>query len=507
MKNKDNIFLWLLFGLLLLPSLWGLLHSGFFVSDDGHWMVIRLSAFYQAFVSGQIPTRFLPQLNNGYGYPVADFLYPLFLYLGSLMHLFKIPLVSTIKILFGLSLLFSAIGAFFWLRKIFQKSAAFVGALVYLYFPYHLFDIYTRGSMGELVSLAILPFVFLFIENANSLGISIGIGLLITAHNTLALLFLPIIFIYLLLKKTPWKLIAGEFAVGLGLSAFFWLPALFDKQFTVFGNTLVSDPSHYFLTVRTYSLVGWVSVVVFLSVFFVKKFWQNKLVLFFWLVGIVGIFMATNASQFLWRNNFLQQFVQFPFRFLSLTIPGAAFVAACTMHAFRKNLMLSILLIALLGFSTFSYIFPKTYDMSPDSFYATNMDTTTVQNEYMPVWVQKRLPYDTEKIHIADKNGQVTIFKEKGTFMSAQVISPHATTVQVGFIYFPGWNIWVDGKKIAIHPSERTGLLSFSMPSGSHRVQVFFGETPIRLFADAISIVSILLILLYNFFLKKKYEK
>src|SRR3989344_3219366 len=68
--------------LLMIPSIWFLLLPGFFESDDGEWMIIRFSAFYQALADGQFPVRFLGRLNNGYGYPVADFLYPGFMYLG-----------------------------------------------------------------------------------------------------------------------------------------------------------------------------------------------------------------------------------------------------------------------------------------------------------------------------------------------------------------------------------------------------------------------------------------
>ena len=65
-----------------------LFRPGFIVTDDGNWMVIRLSAFYQSLRDGQFPVRFLGRLNFSYGYPVANFLYPGFMYIGSLLHAF-----------------------------------------------------------------------------------------------------------------------------------------------------------------------------------------------------------------------------------------------------------------------------------------------------------------------------------------------------------------------------------------------------------------------------------
>ena len=63
--------------------LWPLFRHGFFITDDGDWMVIRLSAFYQSLADGQFPVRFLGRLYHNYGYPVSNFLYPGFLYVGS----------------------------------------------------------------------------------------------------------------------------------------------------------------------------------------------------------------------------------------------------------------------------------------------------------------------------------------------------------------------------------------------------------------------------------------
>src|SRR6266498_4351646 len=80
-KMKKKIFLSLLFIILFsLPAILPLLHPGFFSTDDGEWMIIRLSAFYPAFADGQFPVRFMERLNFGYGYPVAEFLYPGIMY-------------------------------------------------------------------------------------------------------------------------------------------------------------------------------------------------------------------------------------------------------------------------------------------------------------------------------------------------------------------------------------------------------------------------------------------
>src|ERR1035437_8354381 len=141
--KKHSRLIFLLFALTFsIPAVLGLTHSGFPLTDDGNWLLIRFSSFFQSLRGGEFPVRFLLRLNNGYGYPVAAFLYPLFMYLSVPIHILGINFVNTIKILLGLCLITSSLFTFLWLRKIFDNLSALVGAVFLVYFPYHLFDVY-----------------------------------------------------------------------------------------------------------------------------------------------------------------------------------------------------------------------------------------------------------------------------------------------------------------------------------------------------------------------------
>lgn len=217
--------------ILLLPAIWPLLQSGFFISDDGDWMVIRLSAFHETLRSGQFPVRYLERLNHGLGYPVTNFLYPLPFYLGEIIHLLGFNFIDSIKILFVLSLILGAMFMYLY--------AGFFAAVVYTYFPYRLFDIYKRQSLGESVAFVFLPLIFYFIDKKKTIFAALATAALITSHNVIAFIFLPIIFFY----SKNLKLIL----LALLLSAWFWLPALYDLQYTVAPKTTVSDFTKYFL--------------------------------------------------------------------------------------------------------------------------------------------------------------------------------------------------------------------------------------------------------------------
>jgi len=494
-KKNSKILFFLLAVVITIPAIIGLIHQGFPLTDDGNWMVIRFSAFYEALRNGQFPVRFLFRLNNGFGYPVADFLYPLFMYIGVPIHILGFNFVNTIKIILGLSLVFSSIFTYLWLRKLFDKLSSLIGASLYTYFPYHLWDVYKRGSVGEVLALAVLPFIFWQIENKNALFTGFGIALLITSHNSLALIFLPFIFLYMLIKKSSVISLLKTFILGFGLSAFFWLPALYDKQFTVFDKTGVSDISNYFISVKDLNILGLVffAVVTLSIVLFIRS--KDKLSGFFLTTSLLLTVLIFPFSFSIWRYLPFVNFIQFPFRLISFIILGLSFLLSYQLNLFKGKLkiLLTVSYLILIIISAKDFILPKDYQIFPDSFYSTNQDSTTVKNEYMPKWV-KVIPIAMASERVALINGQakvqnVTTNGNRATF-SINALSQ--TQVQFNTVYFPGWKVKVDGKEIPISYNNDNGLIRFLINPGNHNVNISFGETPLRMISDLISLVSLI---------------
>lgn len=507
MKKIVFIFVFFLF---LLPALWGIVHAGFFLSDDGNWMVIRFSAFIEALKSPQFPVRFLPRLNNGFGYPVSDFLYPLFMYIGIPIKLLGISFVQTIKIIFASSLIGSAIFSYLWLESRFSKIAALMGALVYVYFPYHLFDLYSRGSIGEMVALAIVPFLFWQIEKKNLLGSAVGISLLILAHNTLALLFLPIAIVYLFLQKRV-RLLPAILAIVLGIlsAAFFWFPALYDSQFTIFQSTVVANISGYFLTQKNISLVGLLFFFLFAhGLYLGSQKRSGRRVWFFLVVAGFSLFFATPASQLIWQYTPLPKVVQFPWRFLSLCILSSAFIVAYIVHKTdRWKRVIVVVYIVLVAFSAYSFLFPHTYQYYPDTFYTTNQASTTVKDEYTPLWQKSHMPNSkTNNLEIVEGNGVVISQHTRGTHISGQISLRDPSVLRVNFVYFPGWKILIDAKEQQISYDNSYGLMQVGLSRGIHSVQAYFTETPIRLVADICSFLAVIFVIGIGLRIKK-YDK
>ena len=499
-ENKKTLLFILLILLFSLPAVFSLLRPGFFKSDDGEWMVIRASAFYQALREGQFPVRFLERLNYGYGYPVANFLYPGFLYLSVIIHLLGFSFVSAIKIIFGLSMVFSAVFSFLWLSKFFDKYSATLGSLVYLYLPYHLYDLYVRGSIGEILALAIVPFLLWMIEINNFFITTIAIFALILSHNTLALLFLPLIIIYALLRKTmDFRRFLSAIIFGVLMSSFFTIPAMLELGNTYFQSTQVSSISSYFPDI---SLISYPVIAIFLlgifGFMYDKK--KEKVFIFFIVITSVSLFFVFKESEIIWKA-LPSSFIQFPFRLLSVTILGISFITATIASRFKryKYIFVGIVILLLVIFSS-PYLIPKEFVQRGDGFYTTNEATTTVKDEYTPLWVkEKPTKHYKSKVEVID--GQVKIqnlnHNSKEVRFDAQVDS--SANIRINTIYYPGWDVFVNGQKTKIDFNNPQGVIGFNLDKSAKSVYVVFHETPLRLIADLLSFISLAVLLFASF--------
>lgn len=487
---KKSILLILILIIFSIPAIYPLFNKGFFQSDDGEWMIIRAASFYSALADGQFPVRYLSSLNYGYGYSVANFLYPGFMYLSVFIHVLGFGFVDTIKIILGLSMVGSAIFSFLWLSKIFDKFPAFIGSIFYLYLPYHLSDLYKRGSVGEILALAIIPFILWQIERKNFFWTILGISFLILSHNTLALLFLPIIIFYMLrisnIRSTLRTLI-----ISLGISSFFWIPALFDLQYTVFSKTKVSEWQNHFADIN---VIGYLSLIIFsLAILITVKKRVKGFALFFLILGMTSLFLATSGSSFIWQALPIS-FIQFPFRFLSIEILAVSYLVSFILASFKGGIRFAIgLVLIILIFTSASAYQPSVFFDKGDQYYATNEDTTTVKNEYMPIWV-KNNPKEHYENKVEIINGTITNLAIRQNSVSFDATSAEGTKITINTIYFPGWNVLIDSNKSKIDYANDKGVIKFNMASGTHKIGAYFSETPVRLVSNLISLVSLLLL-------------
>lgn len=514
----------LIFGII---AVWPFLKTGFFSTHDGDWMVIRFSAFHQTLAAGQFPARFLDRLNNNYGYPVSNFLYPLPFYAAEVPRALKLGFVDSVKVVFVLSTIVSVFAMYWALKQRFTLLASFAGAIVYLYVPYRFVDLYVRGSLGECLAFVFPPICIGAVYKINAGDkkylpvLALGSALLILSHNVMGLLFLPLILVFVLCSKEK-KSMLMFLGLGVLISTFFWLPALYDLQYVRLSQIKVSEIANYLVSPARIIIPSWgfdpnpnsksgmsvqfgiVSLCLFLAAAYVliqKKKRDIKLIALLIIYGAVFFLMTTYSKPF-WQTIPFADVIQFPWRMLALIVFIAAFLAAYVVDFAKNKLAVALLVIAAAVISTSLYIIPKDYVNLPDGYYSTNEDTTTVRNEYMPIWAKTNAQRAQSKIQVKDGVIQNLIIKPNNYSFSLKNTKP--TDVIVNTIYFPGWQVNLNGQSIPINYSNPQGLITFKLPKGESKVIINYGKTPVHLLSEIISLAGLIVTGFFFYLLWRK---
>lgn len=499
-KRRNSFFPFFVLIIALIAVLWPLLRNGFYISDDGEWMVIRLTAFYQSLADHQFPVRFLGRLNNSYGYPVSNFLYPGFLYIGSLLHGIGFTFVDSVKIILGGSVAGTSVFLFLWLRREFSRFSSLVGALGFVGAPYLLFDLYKRGSVGEVLAFFPAAVCMYSMESGKKWLTPLSVAFLIVSHNTLALLFLTAFFMLILFRK-KFEYIR-LFLLGIGLAAFFWMPAIMEKKLVRFDMITVSDPFSYMLTPATFWLVGLPGIIGSALYLFVQKkktTWRTGGIYVCFILG--SVLLASPLGRVFWTIPTVTALIQFPTRMLAIATLFAPWVIAWSIERYYSRR------IALAGIFMFIWIFWGATIIRAvervtrnEGYYMTNEGTTTVRDEYMPRWVSN-IPDSRSPERLIVSSGRGTIVYE---YLNTQRVVAHVEASQesilrLNTIYYPGWGIMIDNNPAKITYLNPNGFMEVSVPAGGHRFIAEFRETVPRFLADLVSLVSAIGFIVFTF--------
>jgi len=502
-KTHVKSIVWIIVLVILsVAILFPLFKPGFIVTDDGDWMVIRLTAFYQSFADGQFPVRFLSRLNYNYGYPVANFLYPGFLYIGSILRLLKLPYTLIVKLILGGSIGISVIFLFFWLKKFFSEIASFIGALSFLISPYVLYDLYKRGSVGEILSTAFAILLLWCIEYGYTWLLSPIMALFLISHNIVSLLLGIMIGGYIVIRKKKNAIV--PLCIGMCMASFFWMPALFERAFVQFDSTVVSNPFNYLKTTQILILMNIPFFVPLALIITKKKLPFYNEYFFFWIICVFSIVTSSFIVGFIWRSPIFMRYIQFPYRMLSfLFIAGPWFLAYFVSQLKTKGgAWIGILLLSLLFVGNIPLLINVRSRVYEEGFYTTNEGTTTVQDEYMPKWVKER-PKERapEKLIIFSGKGIIRIKSISTKNIIAALKLDEKSIIQFNMIYYPGWGAILDGRPVPLSYQNQRGLMQVIVPQGEHTLIFEFRESGFRYISDVISSIGIMLYGAYIIFL------
>lgn len=538
-KYKLLLLLFLLSFIPIVP----LLRPGFPPTHDGEYHVIRFYEFDKVLRSGNWYPRWAPDLDFGFGVPLFNYVYPLPNYVASLLHLFNIGFIDGFKYNMIIASILGTFFFFLWAKTIWDELGALLGSVIYTYAPYHFLDIYVRGSVGEVWALALYPALLWSIthlivckKNRYVYYSAVFLSLIIFSHNILALLFFPFFISYALLlfiihrgNRITAQKIFLSIALGLGLSAIFWMPALLEKNFV--SGLDVFDYKRNFADFYDLLIPSWgtgfsdtdlanqmsiqIGIVNLLSVlagFFAflnrKSSKKEKILMLFSLAWFFLLFfLMLKGSKPIWNMVPLMNYFQFPWRLLSLIILVSAFLSGgiCTILPSHKTGLKKIVTGFIIIFTiiiTYSYTQPAYYHMRNDLYYVSRSNfidgTNSPGNAFRTIWLNHQNKREKKKLVIA--NGDIMQMYVKPTEYSFYVNAEKNESAFLNTAYFPGWTAYVDKKKVPVF--EQNGLLSLKVLKGRHQILVRLENTFVGNLAVLFTLLSFFGILILSVYPK-----
>ena len=505
-----------------------LLHSGFMYTHDSLWHVERLQDIASN-VRSQFPVRWSPGLDHGYGIPLFNFTYPGPYYLGAVAMFFGLGPLATFKLLLFLSYLLGGLGVYMLGKK--KPVYGVIASLLYLLSPYWFLDIFVRGALGEVMALGLIPWVFLAMQNIEETGrvrwfAPLPLALLLISHNFYGFLFTGLLLFFTIVTYKNKLQIIKSIALSLGLSAFFLLPALFEKSELLiaqaetvgYRNHFVSatqliSPSWHYLGSQTgqgteemsYQL-GLANVgLLVLAIWYFRRLWV-------YLSAVaISLVMMFPASNWLWAHLPLLSTLQFPWRFLGIIVALLPLIYVKVSEIVGKGktnrvfLIFSVTLVLTGLINTMNYKSPLKW-LNDEEFLTLHYEyaggtTTAYREELVPKYapVERYDPVDPRLIdgtRLAVRNGAAVISEavESPLQIIFTAVSDPSSEVVWYRNFFPSWSATVDGEKATLSPSE-SGEIILPLHEGTHEYQISLRSTPIESVANLISVLSLCAIL------------
>ena len=523
-----------------------------FSGHDATEYLPRNVEFYRGLQDGQLLPRWAPDLSGGHGQPLFNFNPPVIYYATALFHALGAGFSAAESLACLALLLLAAIGMYVFGQSLFGRPAGLISGTAYIFAPYFLLVLYVRHALADFAIFAFMPFAFWglyrYISTARPRYLAVGagaVGLMSLSSNPVALitmpalLALPLWFAWIrrdrriarsMVLRGAWCL-----TLGMGLSAFFWLPALAERDYVhiqrllesflnyqnhfVSFQQLIYSPWGYGLSVLGTEdgmsfAIGTIHLV--LIVVAAGLWWQQrraasatKAMLGFMLEFLAyAVFMSLDASQFVWDRLSLLQYLEYPWRFHSLVAFSSAVLCGAVLHGlsvYRPALTgrASIALVVGLLLFNLALAKPEQYPTIDESWYspvniaASYIDVNTA-NEYDPVWVQTR-PSESVKTPLTFLQGTGRLRETTLAPITRryEIELTSKARLRENTFYFPGWKLYVDGAEQTIDYSNQYGLMDFELGPGRHSIRFEFVNTPVRTWGWWVTIFTLLLVIIF----------
>lgn len=508
-------------------------------------------------------SRWNPLLGLGYGFPLFNYYPPLFYYLAELPRLVGVGTLTSLQLILGLAVIGGAVGMYCWAADLLGSGPGVVAATAFAFAPYTMYTLVTRAGYPEVLTLALMPWGLWALHRYADRGkrtyglvAALVVAAILLTHLFSAWWYTATLLIYAvglgLVDRRSGQRAAGlmdklwPIALGMALSAFFWIPAMVEANAVQIERVLhIANPAageglipasevltHPALPwsseplravpprlswlVTGIALFGAVMGLIAVRLPTVRVHAVSGLVV----VG-VAIFLHTPGSHGLWTNVPMLRLGQFPFRFLGAASIWLALLAGLGVAALLALLqtrsegwhlrgLLPVAVFSSLCFALVAYtvgwsavnVYPAGQPTDVQAAVRFERETGFIgfltAGEYLPRSVKElpdalatpQIPLDRLDRRSLPEGAQVLDTTHSWVKQTLVIQSPEAFEARFNTFEFPGWWARINGQGVPITASDPLGLILVPVPAGTHVIQIGFGLTPTRMLAIGLSLLG-----------------
>ncbi len=511
------------------------------MGHDSLFHIFQSDQFRQGLRSGLAYPRWATDANSGYGSPNFIFYAPLTYYLVSLAGLWEQSMIMSMVYVIWAGFFLSGLSMVFATGRMFGKRGSLLAAVVYQLLPFHIIDLYHRGTFAELFAYPILPLFFYFLVRSSGTGnsrvavagLSVTYACLILTHLVTGFLFTLVAAFYLLWglvfleeKKGVFRAAASLF-VGLGISAIYLGPAVLERKFVHIdilligiyqfaGNFLFDFQAHmYEIFYRLLNMTVCLEMACFLLLALLFRKAGGELVREepnrFLITVFAGAFLLTTPlSRPVWEMIPHFAFLQFPWRWiivmeLSLCFLIARVYSLESVHRSRPATLVKVFLATLLVF------FAQLPMQNIHDTAISENDLIRLKErgqwrhyldeklEYLPVWNTNpgmTIPRSLGgRVSVPSGRAVTDVTKWAPESITVEVQASTDAVIRIAIFFYPGWQVTKDGKPASMEVEKETGAVLVNVPAGAHTIRATFGETRLREISKYASLGSLLLLI------------
>jgi len=536
-------------------------HTPLFVFGiTGHSMLTNAlwwTGFYDSLASGSYLPRWILNANAGCGAPVFFFYPPFPYYLPSAFHWLavgQVPLIMSYITVYTL-----AIAAFYgWAARNWGPRAATFATIVYMTSPYIFIDIYIRDAFTEFFTFLFLPLLLRFTEDIIEgrreapymFAVFYGLLILSTPHGTLvgsALILGYALFLFWQKRSLQYfPAMALASTLGISLVSFYIVPlvlkigdvglgssdgafggwfsyanrfALNDIFIRATGGALdpaLSTAHEFDNRVFAFAAIPFLILSSLAVAQALRGKWMlgDRRALFWFWAAIASLFMMTPLSSPVLHILPALKYLQFPWRFATVTTIATAVVAAQVQIGsksvnIRPQFIFVVLALLLLLSAGMARQVKIENSSRQDAFdEQLKLGIAPPPNEYLPStasrdWLLADGSLTAYEICSVKK---VSLLTGKANFIDVKEWRPgtiratvdlaETSTLLVGQFNFPGW-VAEDGQGNAM-ATETTpeGLIAISLPRGQHDITLRLRASNPETYSAMVSVFSFMLCML-----------